>query len=81
MFVFFSGGIDMCLVDVKVEAHYGSYLVKFPERKTLLLQSDYDQASFACDCGLIKEPNPDLLINVNLCDIDKAPAHWLDAVE
>lgn len=38
-----------------VEYHAGSsWLVRFEDNATLLLQSDYDQAAFAVACGVIK---------------------------
>ena len=64
---------------VNVEQHYGAYIVFFEEyKKDILLQSDYDQAAFAYDCGLIKEPDPTLLENVDLTDIDCAPTFWIE---
>jgi hypothetical protein len=43
----------LCTVD---DNYYGSWLVEFRDGKTLLLQTDYDRASFAVDCGVVKAP-------------------------
>ena len=39
---------------VKCEAkhHYSAILVTFADRKTLLIQPDYDQEAFLADCGV-----------------------------
>lgn len=43
-------------VDCEVENHHGAWLVTFDDDSTILLQSDYDQASFAVNNGFIVAP-------------------------
>ena len=45
------------MVACSVETHYGAWLVTFDNGSTLLLQSDYDQAAFAVNCGAIQAPS------------------------
>lgn len=43
-----------------VEEHYGAWIVTFyrgREASNLLLQTDYDRASFAVSCGAVKAPH------------------------
>ena len=40
-----------------VEEHFGAWLVTFDDGRTLLLQSDWDQAAFAVNCGAITAPD------------------------
>ena len=44
------------MVSCSVETHYGAWLVSFDDGSSLLLQSDYDQAAFAVNCGAIPAP-------------------------
>jgi hypothetical protein len=44
------------MVPCTVESHYCAWLVTFDDRSSLLLQSDYDQAAFAVNCGAIEAP-------------------------
>ena len=44
------------MVPCTVETHYGAWLVKFEDGSSLLLQTDYDQAAFAVNCGAISAP-------------------------
>jgi len=39
-----------------VETHFSAWLVTFDTGETLLLQTDYDQAAFAVNCGAIDAP-------------------------
>ncbi len=45
------------MIKCTVIAHHGAYIVKFEDGKSILLQSDYDQAQFAADCGAVKCPD------------------------
>lgn len=45
------------MVKCTVAYHHSAYLVTFPDGNSLLLQSDWDQASFAVSCGLVKAPD------------------------
>ena len=44
-------------VPCSVEDHYSAWLVEFDGGRSLLLQSDYDQAAFAVACGAIEAPS------------------------
>lgn len=73
--------------------HYSALLVTFYEgrrKSTLLLQTDYDQASFAVSCGLIKSERdwdgiPSKLgqawLDCNLEDIDYCPDEYRGMAE
>ena len=41
------------MVSCSVEHHHGAWLVSFDDGTSLLLQSDYDLASFAVSCGAV----------------------------
>jgi hypothetical protein len=43
-------------VPCSVDTHYGAWLVEFDGGASLLLQSDYDQAAFAVNCGALAAP-------------------------
>ncbi|GAI79550.1 unnamed protein product, partial [marine sediment metagenome] len=42
------------MIKCDVTYHHTAIIVRFDDGKSLLLQSDNDQASFAVQCGLIK---------------------------
>ena len=44
------------MVPCSVETHYGAWLVTFDNDASLLLQTDFDQAAFAVNCGVIQAP-------------------------
>ena len=44
------------MVPCSVEEHFSAWLVTFDDASTILLQSDYDQAAFAVNCGAIDAP-------------------------
>ena len=69
------------MVNVKVEPHYSGCVIKFENGKTLFYQSDWDIAAFAYCCGLIPEANPQLLADVDVCSIDKAPDYLIPEEE
>jgi hypothetical protein len=43
-------------VPCTVESHFCAWLVTFDDGSTLLLQTDFDQAAFAVNCGVIQAP-------------------------
>lgn len=45
------------MISCEVEYHHTAYIVRFEDGKSLLLQSDWDQASFAVSCGLVQAPD------------------------
>ncbi len=59
-------------ISVFIEGHKG---------KSLFFQSDYDQASFACNCGLIETSDPELLEGVDLEEITQCPDDYIDQLE
>ena len=78
------------MVPCSVISHYGSYIVEFDNGKSILLQTDYDQASFAVSCGLIKAPRdwdglPSKLgqawIDCDMTDIQQCPEEYLENAE
>lgn len=48
-----------CFVFCEVENYMGSLMVTFEDGSSLLLQSDWDQASFCDSCGLFSKRTPD----------------------
>lgn len=44
------------MVSCTVETHFTAWLVTFDGGESLLLQSDFDQAAFAVNCGAINAP-------------------------
>lgn len=44
------------MIKCKVEIYYTAWLVTFADGSTTLIQSDWNQAQFAVDCGAIKAP-------------------------
>ena len=45
------------MIPCSVQTHFGAWLVTFRDNASLLLQADYDQAAFACHCGVITAPD------------------------
>ena len=79
-----------CSVDIELCAYIVTFDGVFGRPgKTILLQSDYDQAAFAVNCGLLKPPDdwdgcPSTLDgweDADLTDIDKCPEEYLDVAE
>ena len=72
------------MIPCTVTQHYGAYVVT-TEFGSLLLQSDYDQASFAVNCGLLRSPSdwdgtPSTLDgweDADLTDIDYIPDDYV----
>jgi hypothetical protein len=73
------------MVNCTIEHHYSSIIVHFDDGKSTLIQSDYDQAAFAVNCGLIQAPQdwdgcPDKLgqawIDCDLEDIENCPEEY-----
>jgi hypothetical protein len=78
------------MVNCTVESHYGTYIVTFEDGKTLLLQSDYDQAAFAVACGLVRAPDNwdgspsdlgEAWENCEMTNITKCPGDYYNVVE
>lgn len=78
------------MVGCSVTSHYGSYIVEFNNGRTILLQTDYDQAIFAVNSGFLKAPKdwdgcPSKLgqswINFDMTNIDKCSEDYLDVAE
>ncbi len=70
-----------------VISYHGVYLVEFEDGKSILLQSDYDQAQFAVDCLKVEAPEdwdgcPSKLgkawIDCELTDIEECPDFYYD---
>jgi hypothetical protein len=60
------------------EDRIGNITVTIPGHKgELFMQSDWDQASFACNCGLIETSDPLLLADVDLEDITQCPDDYI----
>ena len=77
-------------VHCSVETHYSAWLVTFDNGETLLLQTDWDQAAFAVNCGAIGTPEdwdgcPSKLgedwTSFDPSYIDACPDHYLDMAE
>ena len=71
-------------------SHYGAYIVEFKDGKTILLQNDFDKASFAVSCGLIIAPDGwdgcplklgEAWENCDMEDIEKCPDDYYDVAE
>ena len=78
------------MIKCSVKSHYSAYIIEFEDGKSHLIQSDYDQASFAVNCGLITAPNdwdgcPDKLgkkwEDCDLEDIDECPEIYYDMAD
>lgn len=77
-------------VRCSVEYHCDAWLVEFEGGRSLLLQSDYDQAAFAVACGAIDAPAewdgcPSKLggawADLDATGIDQCPDCYLDVAE
>ena len=55
-------------ITVTIEGHEGE----------LFFQSDYDQASFACNCGHLGDSDPALLVEIDLEDITQCPDEYIN---
>ena len=78
------------IVPCEVEDHYGAWLVKFRNDKSVLLQTDYDKAAFAVDAGVIAAPSdwdgtPSSLgeswVDLDTDSINHCPDYYLDVAE
>ena len=78
------------MVPCSVTSHYCSYIVEFQDGRSILLQTDYDQASFAVHSGYIVAPKdwdgcPSKLgkawIDFDMTDICQCPEDYLDIAE
>lgn len=74
------------LIPCKVERHAGvCLLITFPNRpeRSLLLQSDSDQASFANSCGICDSSNPldQSYVDCEPTDITQCPDDYLDIAD
>lgn len=79
-------------VPCEVEEHCTAWLVTFEDGRTLLLQTDYDQASFAVACGVVDStpdwdgrpstlPEPEQFYSLDCTDITHCPDCYLDIAE
>ena len=72
-------GMVRCEVE---EDRFGSITVTIPGHKgELFFQSDWDQAGFASNCGLMEESDPLLLADVDLEDITQCPDDYIEVLQ
>lgn len=79
------------MIPCTVEPHYSCYLVTFEDGKSILLQSDYDQASFAASSGLFSsealenfDGRPSTLVgweDFDMTAIEECPDEYYDLAE
>lgn len=74
------------IVPCKVERHAGvCLLITFPDHpgKSLLLQADIEQSSFACACGICESswPLDQSYVDCEPTDIVECPDDYLDIAE
>ena len=62
------------MIKCTVKNHYTALLVTFEDKKTLLIQPDYEQLSFAIDCGFIDK-------GADFTDIEECPDEYYDMAE
>lgn len=71
------------MIPCTVKEHYTALLVEFEDGKSLLIQSDYEQADFAYACGLFTDMEEwlDNFGNYDFTDITECPEEYYDLAE
>lgn len=73
------------MIPCTVKEHHTALLVEFDDGKSLLIQSDYEQADFAFSCGLFKNDSMENWLDnfgqYDLTDITECPEEYYDLAE